>query len=689
MTDISPELLDSIHSTSACMVGIRELAGKLAHLSAARVESFLLKFVDGGKDREVSRLLQACAFNKVQLDPTVLCRCIGVCEEMPDSAPCFALQDKSVVQPLLATSVAEELPSERKIYAAALAAELSVKFDLDPQPVRKVLWKHEQTMRSSPNRIFIAYSLELLKSDSDSVLPRLPPWSGLQLSDLLPEHRARSVVGGDYTVRRPIAKLGRNQPCHCGSGKKYKKCCYGKDQELLRDASQYAGTTRSELKNQPSLVDDPAVILRMPAYELKRLKPSELSANQLIAGYQCAADYGLRGLAFEMLTECQKRPGETEFDQGHFEDLIERVLEAGDLDLARRIRDHCGEDAWYQPRAIQFRFDLLENPRRFEPLVHDCRKSVCGEADQELEEPDEPLIRLAYDCAPLYPALAIVLARAAIASYPDRDLDSHVLLDLIHDTRVDLDLEPWSDPVESLFDWIENRAHLKEKEAAESEKIKQLSGRLETARAALAEKKLALQKMERMVKDVVDKPERGDEHQLKDVPGEHTRQVADHQDQEETLQRLRVKVVDLKAEINTQHEQRGQLRKLLEQERKKSSALSTGSTSAKGNGSDEERVVLKPSGKPILPEYADTFRRTCESLAPKLAAKAILAAGRFAAHDNAIWRQTKPVKRLPEHYRIRITLDYRMILHWQPGKSLRILDVIPRQDLESWIKRHG
>ena len=24
-------------------------------------------------------------------------------------------------------------------------------------------------------------------------------------------------------------KLGRNDPCHCGSGKKYKKCCYAKD----------------------------------------------------------------------------------------------------------------------------------------------------------------------------------------------------------------------------------------------------------------------------------------------------------------------------------------------------------------------------------------------------------------------------------------------------------------------------
>lgn len=30
------------------------------------------------------------------------------------------------------------------------------------------------------------------------------------------------------TVRREEPKLGRNDPCHCGSGKKYKKCCGAK-----------------------------------------------------------------------------------------------------------------------------------------------------------------------------------------------------------------------------------------------------------------------------------------------------------------------------------------------------------------------------------------------------------------------------------------------------------------------------
>ena len=86
------------------------------------------------------------------------------------------------------------------------------------------------------------------------------------------------------------------------------------------------------------------------------------------------------------------------------------------------------------------------------------------------EAVDEPLIRLAYDCASRYPALAIVFARAAIASDLGQHLDSMMLLDIIRDARVDLDLEPWNDPAESLFGWIEDRTQLKEKAEAIIEK---------------------------------------------------------------------------------------------------------------------------------------------------------------------------------------------------------------------------
>ena len=47
------------------------------------------------------------------------------------------------------------------------------------------------------------------------------------------EEAATSAQGPDagkgVTVKRDRPKLGRNDPCHCGSGKKYKHCCWDKD----------------------------------------------------------------------------------------------------------------------------------------------------------------------------------------------------------------------------------------------------------------------------------------------------------------------------------------------------------------------------------------------------------------------------------------------------------------------------
>jgi uncharacterized protein YecA (UPF0149 family) len=40
-----------------------------------------------------------------------------------------------------------------------------------------------------------------------------------------------TVVGDEArTYTRASPKIGRNEPCPCGSGKKYKKCCLGADE---------------------------------------------------------------------------------------------------------------------------------------------------------------------------------------------------------------------------------------------------------------------------------------------------------------------------------------------------------------------------------------------------------------------------------------------------------------------------
>ncbi len=44
----------------------------------------------------------------------------------------------------------------------------------------------------------------------------------LELRDCFADHRRKHKLG---TIQRQEAKIGRNDPCACGSGKKYKKCC--------------------------------------------------------------------------------------------------------------------------------------------------------------------------------------------------------------------------------------------------------------------------------------------------------------------------------------------------------------------------------------------------------------------------------------------------------------------------------
>ena len=45
-------------------------------------------------------------------------------------------------------------------------------------------------------------------------------------------------------VRRESPKVGRNDPCPCGSGKKYKKCCIGKSNVEPVESSSASRTTQ-------------------------------------------------------------------------------------------------------------------------------------------------------------------------------------------------------------------------------------------------------------------------------------------------------------------------------------------------------------------------------------------------------------------------------------------------------------
>jgi SEC-C motif len=53
-------------------------------------------------------------------------------------------------------------------------------------------------------------------------------------------------------VADPSRSLGRNDPCHCGSGKKYKQCCLAKDEAADREARAKAAAATEGAPSEPA-----------------------------------------------------------------------------------------------------------------------------------------------------------------------------------------------------------------------------------------------------------------------------------------------------------------------------------------------------------------------------------------------------------------------------------------------------
>jgi tetratricopeptide (TPR) repeat protein len=108
-------------------------------------------------------------------------------------------------------------------------------------------------------------------------------------------------------------KIGRNDPCHCGSGKKYKRCCLEEDQEgerFVREAAaaviaaeQAEDNTFAEWSDK--LDDESNAVIDL--IEVDKLDEAEQAAHQLIANYPEVHDgYDRLGMVYEARKEPKK-----------------------------------------------------------------------------------------------------------------------------------------------------------------------------------------------------------------------------------------------------------------------------------------------------------------------------------------------------------------------------------------------
>lgn len=145
-----------------------------------------------------------------------------------------------------------------------------------------------------------------------------------------------------------MTKTGRNDPCHCGSGKKYKRCCLQEDQEgerLVRSAANAARQAEYDaLVEELSLELDQAEALTAASngvIELIRagkLDEAEVAARDLLVHFPEVHDgYDRLGMVYEARGD-QKRAAECyrqviDFVRAHpdqyepdFEDTFHRLI---------------------------------------------------------------------------------------------------------------------------------------------------------------------------------------------------------------------------------------------------------------------------------------------------------------------------------------------------------------------------
>jgi tetratricopeptide (TPR) repeat protein len=144
-----------------------------------------------------------------------------------------------------------------------------------------------------------------------------------------------------------MAKIGRNDLCSCGSGKKYKRCCMANDEAAARENLAAVTTGIAAAQHDPHLCDDcneqldAAANAVLALIDARQFAAAEQAAQEVLArfpgvhdGYECLGRlYQAKG-DHRQAAECYRKVigfarNEPHFYDpgfvGHFQALIDRL----------------------------------------------------------------------------------------------------------------------------------------------------------------------------------------------------------------------------------------------------------------------------------------------------------------------------------------------------------------------------
>ncbi len=573
-----------------------------------------------------------------------------------------------------------DVPLSNIYFLANAALYLALKFELD----RHELHKNLRLFLSHPfiPKDFMLRSLVHVIEREEmhaTFLCNLEHYAQLWLPE---EANGRQISDSDAPMRRPVPKISRNAPCPCGSGRKYKKCCYEKDRETMRDPSAFAGLTRQQILTNPCLAPDAGIMNETPRNVLLNLDPASLPVNHLLRGYRRLDRIGELRKALQFLRVYEQK--QENFDAGHYYDLYRSALFSGDLELAREIMPLAPKDSFEPLEHLEL--EILTRDETLPLLEEYCRANLDASPEVESVAPENPLLNLANLLEKQCPALSTVFCRAAIATNPLDELTTMTLLEICAENRIRLELDD-EDPVYKWHDDLIEQHEYGEEQADLTEKVKQQRESMHEVRKELLAKNNTMRELQNKIARL----EKDRDRAAPQKPVATTRKDGERH----TLDQLRREAETLKAEIGAQQNERRQLRQQLKLEREKAHTLHQRLSATEQEQNQDPRLTnpdwanIGESQSFTLPCYSQEFQQHCRELPFQVAAKAQTALARFAAHDEAIRCQTKKLERVKNMYSIRIGIHYRLMLSWRPGQSLEALALISREDFDSWIRRYA
>ncbi len=480
------------------------------------------------------------------------------------------------------------------------------------------------------------------------------------------------VLASGFTAHRVKPKLGRNEPCDCGSGKKYKKCCAKKAGERVR-LSPVAGLTMREYRQRLHEYLDAETLMRRHPADLALLPFDELSVEQLDAVFQVFLECERMELAEEILERLCARESVTDEDRDNVRAFF--LSFAHDWGHEALVARHVPRfvDPARVPAYLQLGHSIRNPDEQTLALIEaECRRYV---VDGEVSAFDA-----AYELLLAYPALGVLVARGSLdVAYVQ---ESWTLLEEIEAARDRLGAPP-NDPFWSVYDGMLSdqklaRASDEEKEALRAEVER---ARVEAAEAR-AQAHLLVRDLGLYERELAELEARATEAEARAEARSSIADVAEEAQQASAAKALRRKIRELEGRIREGQRERADLRRRAQEAVAGSRAEPAARRAPSAEEPREEPTTATAVRGLRVPVWSDKATSSLEKLPRNIASAAIAMAGALGAGRPEAWRQAKRLEGMHGLCSARLGLHHRLLFWIETDDVLDVDEVVTREGLD-------